>query len=192
LQNRCGLGLNRNLPFLDGHYLELDKAAADEYKRRMNFRDRAALFLATGFSVGNIPFAPGTLGSLLGIPVCLGLAGLGLGGSIAGMAAFVFVAVWIAGRAEQVIGKRDAPAIVIDEVAGMVVTLAGLPLTPLNLGLGFVAFRALDIIKPFPARTIDSKMTGGWGVVLDDVVAGLYSNIFLRLISVFFFQDAAA
>lgn len=149
----------------------------------MNFRDRAAVFLATGFSVGNIPFAPGTLGSLLGIPVCFGLAGLGLGGSMVGIAAFVLLAVWISGRAEQLIGKRDAPAIVIDEVAGMMVTLAGLPLTPLNLAVGFTAFRALDVLKPFPARHIDSKMSGGWGVVLDDVVAGIYSNLLLRLMA---------
>jgi len=147
----------------------------------MNFRDRAVVFLATGFSVGNIPFAPGTLGTLLGIPICFGLTELGLGGSIAGIAAFMLLAIWIAGRAEQVIGKKDAPAIVIDEVAGMVVTLAGLPLTPLNLVVGFAAFRALDVIKPFPARHIDNKMTGGWGVVLDDVVAGIYSNLLLRL-----------
>lgn len=158
----------------------------------MNFRDRAAVFLATGFSVGNIPFAPGTLGTLLGIPMSFGLAELGRGGSIAGMAAFVCLAIWIAGRAEHVIGKKDAPAIVIDEVAGMVVTLAGLPLTPLNLAAGFAAFRALDVIKPYPARHIDRTMSGGWGVVLDDVVAGLYSNIFLRIISLFFFQGVAA
>ncbi|MGE5259013.1 MAG: phosphatidylglycerophosphatase A, partial [Hyphomicrobiales bacterium] len=146
----------------------------------MNFRDRAAVFLATGFSVGNIPFAPGTLGTLLGIPMCFGLAELGLVGSIAGIVAFVFLAVWISGRAEQVIGKRDAPAIVIDEVAGMMVTLAGLPLTPLNLVVGFAAFSVLDVIKPFPARRIDRNMPGGWGVVLDDVVAGIYGNLLLR------------
>lgn len=157
----------------------------------MNLRDRAAVFLATGFSVGNIPLAPGTLGTLLGIPICFGLAELGLVGSLASIAAFVFLAVWISGRAARVIGKKDAPAIVIDEVTGMMVTLAGLPLTPLNLAAGFAVFRALDVIKPFPARRIDSKMPGGWGVVLDDVVAGLYSNIFLRVISLFFFQGAA-
>jgi phosphatidylglycerophosphatase A len=149
----------------------------------MNFRDRAVVFLATGLSVGNIPFAPGTLGTLLGIPMCFGLAELGLGGSMAGIAAFVFLAVWISGRAEHLIGKRDAPAIVIDEVAGMMVTLAGLPLTPLNLAVGFAAFRALDVIKPFPARRIDRNMPGGWGIVLDDVVVGIYGNLLLRLMS---------
>lgn len=158
----------------------------------MNFWDRAAVFLATGFTVGNIPFAPGTLGTLLGIPICFGLAGLGPAGSIAGAAAFVLLAIPIAGRAERVIGKKDAPGIVIDEAAGMAVAVAGLPLTPLNLAAGFAVFRALDVVKPFPARRIDRDMAGGCGVVLDDVVAGLYSNVCLRVISLFFFQGAAA
>jgi phosphatidylglycerophosphatase A len=152
----------------------------------MIFRDRAAVFLATGFSVGNIPFAPGTLGTLLGIPISFVLAELGVGGSIAGIVVFVLLAARLAGRAEQLIGEKDAPAIVIDEVAGMLVTLAGLPLTTLNLVAGFAAFRALDVLKPFPARHIDRKMAGGWGVVLDDVVAGIYSNLLLR------FMGAAA
>jgi phosphatidylglycerophosphatase A len=169
----------------------LDKPPGGGYKRRMNFRDRATVFLATGLWVGNIPFAPGTFGTLLGIPICFGLAGLGVVGSIAGVAAFVLLAVRLAGRAEHLIGKKDASSIVIDEVAGMLVTMAGLPLTMLNLAAGLVLFRALDVIKPFPARQIDRKMAGGWGVVLDDVVAGLYSNLSLRVMALFFFQGAA-
>jgi len=172
--------------------MSLDKPLGGGYKRRMNFRDRALVFLATGLSIGKIPIAPGTFGTLLGFPICFGLAELGAVGSIAGVAAFVLLAVWLADRAEHLIGKKDASAIVIDEVAGMMVTLAGLPLTPLNLAAGFVAFRVMDVIKPFPARQIDRKMSGGWGVVMDDVVAGIYSNIFLRVISLFFFQGAAA
>lgn len=172
--------------------MSLDKPLGGGYKRRMNFRDRVSVFLATGLSIGKIPFAPGTFGTLLGIPLCFGLAELGVVGSTAGIVAFVFLAVRLAGRAEKLIGKKDAPAIVIDEVAGMMVTLAGLPLTPLNLAAGFVAFRVMDVIKPFPALQIDRNMTGGWGVVLDDVVAGVYSNIFLRVISFFIFQGAAA
>jgi phosphatidylglycerophosphatase A len=172
--------------------MSLDKPLGDGYKRRMNFRDRASVFLATGLSIGKIPIAPGTFGTLLGIPICFGLAELGAAGSLAVVGALVLLAVRLSGRAEKLIGKKDAPAIVIDEVAGMLVTLAGMPLTPLNLAAGFVAFRAMDILKPFPARWIDRNMTGGWGVVLDDVVAGIYSNIFLRVMSLFFFQGAVA
>ena len=152
----------------------------------MNFRDRAVLLLATGFSVGRIPLAPGTFGSLLGIPLCLVLAEIGLDVMVAAAVAFVLFAVWIAGKAERLIRIKDAPFIVIDEMAGITVTMLGVPLTPLNLTAGFIAFRVLDIIKPFPARYMDAKVAGGWGIVMDDVVAGLYSNLLLRAISLIF------
>jgi len=152
----------------------------------MNFRDRAVLLLATGFSVGRIPLAPGTFGSLLGIPLCLVLAEIGLDVMVAAAVAFVLFAVWIAGKAERLIRIKDAPCIVIDEMAGITVTMLGVPLTPLNLTAGFIAFRVLDIIKPFPARYMDAKVAGGWGIVMDDVVAGLYCNLLLRAISLIF------
>jgi len=152
----------------------------------MNFRDRAVLLLATGFSVGRIPLAPGTFGSLLGIPLCLVLAEIGLDVMVAAAVAFVLFAVWIAGKAERLIRIKDAPCIVIDEMAGITVAMLGVPLTPLNLTAGFIAFRVLDIIKPFPARYMDAKVAGGWGIVMDDVVAGLYSNLLLRAISLIF------
>ena len=153
----------------------------------MNFRDRAVLLLATGFSVGRIPLAPGTFGSLLGIPLCLVLAEIGLDVMVAAAAvAFVLFAVWIAGKAERLIRIKDAPCIVIDEMAGITVAMLGVPLTPLNLTAGFIAFRVLDIIKPFPARYMDAKVAGGWGIVMDDVVAGLYCNLLLRAISLIF------
>ena len=152
----------------------------------MNFRDRAVLLLATGFSVGRIPLAPGTYGSLLGIPLCLVLAEIGLDVMVAAAVAFVLFAVWIAGKAERLIRIKDAPCIVIDEMAGITVAMLGVPLTPLNLTAGFIAFRVLDIIKPFPARYMDAKVAGGWGIVMDDVVAGLYCNLLLRAISLIF------
>ena len=152
----------------------------------MNFRDRAVLLLATGFSVGRIPLAPGTFGSLLGIPLCLVLAEIGLDVMVAAAVAFVLFAVWIAGKAERLIRIKDAPCIVIDEMAGITVAMLGVPLTPLNLTAGFIAFRVLDIIKPFPARYMDAKVAGGWGIVMDDVVAGLYCNLLLRAISLIF------
>jgi phosphatidylglycerophosphatase A len=152
----------------------------------MNFRDRAVLFLATGFWVGRIPLAPGTYGSLLGIPICFVLAEIGFALMVAATVVFVLFAVWIAGKAERLIRIRDAPCIVIDEMAGIMVTMLGVPLTPLNLAAGFFAFRVLDIIKPFPARFMDAKVSGGWGIVMDDVVAGFYSNLLLRAISLIF------
>jgi len=158
----------------------------------MNFRHRAVLLLATGFSVGRIPLAPGTFGSLLGIPICFVLAEIGFAATVVGVVGFVLFAVWIAGEAQRLISIKDAPCIVIDEMAGLMVAMAGMPMTPLNLTAGFIAFRVLDIIKPFPARSIDAKVSGGWGIVMDDVVAGFYSNLLLRVIALVFFESATA
>ncbi len=147
----------------------------------MGWRDKTALCLATGFYVGRVPFAPGTFGSLLGLPLCAGLARLEFGAALIGAAAFLVPAMWAAGRAEALLGRRDAPAVVVDEIAGMLIALAGLPFTVFNAAAGFVVFRVMDIFKPFPAGVIDSRMRGGVGVVMDDVVAGVYTNLFLRL-----------
>lgn len=146
----------------------------------MKFRDRAAVLLATGLSVGNIPFAPGTWGSLLGLPLCLVLAQFEAGVIVFGLIAVILGAVWVAGRAEQVLAVKDAPCIVIDEVAGIMVGLAGIPATPVNFLCGFAIFRLMDVFKPFPVRRIENGLPGGWGVVLDDVAAGVYCNLLVR------------
>jgi len=158
----------------------------------MKLRDRAVLELATGFSVGRIPRAPGTFGTLLGVPICFGLSSNDFGVAILAVCGIAICAVWIAGEAERLLGQKDAACIVIDEIVGIVAALAGMPMTPLNLVAGFIAFRAFDIAKPFPVRLLDRRVPGGWGVVLDDVAAGVYSNILLRVLSLFFFQGAAA
>jgi len=170
----------------------LDKPPADGYKRRMNLRDRVVLALATGFSVGSIPRAPGTFGTLLGVPICFGLAEISFGATLVAVSGFVLSAVWIAGEAERLLGKKDAACIVIDESVGIVVALAGMPMTSLNAVAGFIAFRVFDVVKPFPARFLDARAPGGWGIVLDDVVAGVYTNILLRILSFFFIREASA
>jgi phosphatidylglycerophosphatase A len=152
----------------------------------MNYRDKAVIWLATGLGVGRVPFAPGTFGSILGLPLGWALSGLGPGVTFTVLALFSVAAIWIAGRAEAILKHKDAAAIVIDEIAGMAIALAGLPFTLFNAAAGFTAFRILDIVKPFPARLIDTQMGGGAGVVLDDVVAGIYANLLLRLVAVFF------
>jgi phosphatidylglycerophosphatase A len=152
----------------------------------MNSRDKAVMWLATGFHVGRVPFAPGTFGAILGLPLAWALAGVDPVLTLMVLAAFSAAAIWIAGRAEAILKRKDAASIVIDEIAGMAITLAGLPFTLFNAAAGFAAFRILDIVKPFPGRLIDTRMSGGSGVVLDDVVAGIYANLLLRLIAFFF------
>jgi phosphatidylglycerophosphatase A len=148
----------------------------------MQFRDRAVMFLASGGFVGNIPVAPGTFGSLLGIPLSYALAGMRLPLAILGALGLIGVAVWIAHLAETITRQKDPGKIVIDEIAGMVVTLIGIPFHPTSVLLGFLVFRALDIFKPFPIRSLERRISGGAGVVMDDVAAGIYGNILVRII----------
>jgi phosphatidylglycerophosphatase A len=135
-----------------------------------------AMLLATWFGAGFLPVAPGTWASLAALP-CAALL-VWLGGPIlvlaAGLAVFV-LGIWAADAYMQTVQVHDPSAIVIDEVVGQWVTLALLPLDPVIYALGFVLFRVLDVLKPWPANFIDRAVTGGFGVMLDDVVAGAYA-----------------
>ena len=148
----------------------------------MNFGEKAVMFLATGFYVGNIPLAPGTFGSLIGLPLCFLLAGIQLPPAIILAVLFIGLAVWVSNAAEKILKKKDPGCIVIDEVCGMVVTLIGLPFNLTTAVIGFIIFRILDILKPFPIRTLDKRLSGGIGIVADDVVAGICANIILSIL----------
>lgn len=146
------------------------------------------LAISSGLGLGYSPVAPGTAGSVLGVVIALAYARLGGHEVISGpvyLAICVLVTVvgvWAAGRAEAIYGQKDCGKIVIDEVAGMLITMYLLPATPLYLLAGFLVFRFFDIVKPFPARRIDQNVKGGLGVMLDDVVAGIYSCLCLHAI----------
>jgi phosphatidylglycerophosphatase A len=152
----------------------------------MKFRDTAVLFLATGFNIGNIPLAPGTFGSILGLALCFVLAGLKLPLAVVCIGLFIALAIRIAAEAEKLLKQKDPGCIVIDEIAGMAVTFVGLPFNLTTALIGFIIFRILDISKPFPIRTLDKRVSGGVGIVIDDVVAGIFANLLLRLIYVYF------
>ena len=148
----------------------------------MNFSEKAAVFLATGFYVGNIPFAPGTFGSLIGLPLCFLLAGIHLVAAIIAALLIIGLAIWIANVAAKTLKRKDPGCIVIDEIAGMVVTLIGLPFNLTTAVTGFILFRILDILKPFPIRILDKRVSGGLGIVADDVVAGIFANVLMRIL----------
>jgi phosphatidylglycerophosphatase A len=148
----------------------------------MKIRDDAIVFLATGFYIGNIPFAPGTFGAILGLPLCFLLGLLKLPLALVCTMLFILIAIWISHIAEKRLKKKDPGCIVIDEIAGMAVTLIGLPFN-LTTGLsGFIIFRILDISKPYPIRALEKHLPGGLGVVADDVIAGIMANLILRVI----------
>jgi phosphatidylglycerophosphatase A len=148
----------------------------------MKFRERAVLFVATGFFIGTVPFAPGTVGSLIGLPVCFLLSRLNLLQSVICILVFILFAIGIATAAEKILKQKDPGRIVIDEIAGLMVTFAGLPFNLKTALAGFIIFRVLDILKPFPIRILERRVGGGTGVVLDDVLAGVYGNLILRVV----------
>lgn len=137
--------------------------------------------LATGCYVGRFPIAPGTLGSLIGILVAWGFSLLIWPLAIVATLVLVLVAVWIAREAENHLQRKDPGCIVIDEIAGQCIALLCLPLTLGTCVAGFFLFRLFDIAKPPPARYLERRLSGGWGVVMDDVAAGIMAHIVLRL-----------
>ena len=143
--------------------------------------DRAAVLLARGFGAGCSPVAPGTVGTAVAVPlVCLQLM-LSTEVFLVFVLVFVLGAVYVAAVADKQMDETDDPSIVVDEMAGFLIAMAYVPLTPWSLLGGFVLFRALDIFKPPPINTVDRKFSGGLGIVGDDLVAGLMTNALLQL-----------
>jgi len=148
-------------------------------------REKCVVLLATGCYAGYIPIASGTFGTLVGMPLCYFLSRLGPLEGMLFIVVFAGSAVWISGEAESVFKKKDSGLIVIDEMAGFLVTLFLIPWTAKSVVSGFFLFRLMDIAKPFPIRRLEAKLPGGWGVVGDDVLAGIYANIALRVLMKF-------
>ncbi len=95
---------------------------------------------------------------------------------------FTSIAIWASDGAEILLQSRDCRHIVIDEMVGFMVAMFMVPPTLMNIALGFVLFRALDIIKPFPIRSLEERVRGGYGVVLDDIIAGIYANLIIHIL----------
>jgi phosphatidylglycerophosphatase A len=141
--------------------------------RAVGLLDRLAVLIATVFGAGYSPLVPGTVGSAVTVAL-LWLIPFSSAGLVLFLVAVVVVGTWAAHRAERVIGGKDPGAIVIDEVAGMTLSVVAFPLTPSVLLVGFVLFRIFDVWKPPPARE-SQRIRGGVGVMIDDLIAGLYA-----------------
>ena len=144
--------------------------------------NRFFLVLATGFGVGYSPVAPGTLGTLIAIPVYYFLSAIPSPIYEITLIGFFFLSVWISENAEIFFGKKDDQRIVIDEMMGFLITMLWVPKVTHFIVIGFFLFRLFDIFKPFPIRRLERGLKGGFGVVLDDVIAGVYANIILHLV----------
>ena len=141
--------------------------------------DRAAQVVATAFFAGYFPFAPGTIGSLVGLVLFWPLQMAPPWAQVAITVAVYLGSVAASTHLANRIGRKDPGVVVVDEVVGMWVTLLFLPFTPIVAAAGFFLFRALDVFKPWPARQFEG-LPGGWGIMTDDVMAGIYANLLLH------------
>lgn len=147
----------------------------------LTFGSKAILFLATGCGIGCLPKGSGTFGTFLGIPLAYGVSLLSLPKAVIATLLIIVLSILIAHNAEKMLKKKDPGIVVIDEIAGMLVTLSGFGIDWTVVILGFIFFRILDIFKPFPISWLDLKLSGGLGIVADDIAAGVISNIILRI-----------
>lgn len=138
-----------------------------------------ATAVATGLGSGYAPFAPGTAGSLVGLALFWPLRHLALWAQAASAAAVFVLGVVAATHVARRLGIEDPGLVVADEVVGMWVSLLGVPLTGVTAVAGFVLFRLFDVFKPYPARDLE-RLPAGWGIMCDDVMAGVYANLLLR------------
>jgi phosphatidylglycerophosphatase A len=158
-----------------------DNLSVPDIFRKSGFSEKAALALSTWFGTGLLPVAPGTFATIATAPLILGLNILGIWYSVLAVVSISVVAVWVSDVSEDLLHRKDPPEVVIDEVAGFLVTMFLLPHTWLALAVGFVLFRFFDIIKPYPAKKVE-RFRGGFGIVMDDLLAGFYANLCVRII----------
>jgi phosphatidylglycerophosphatase A len=141
--------------------------------------------LATGFGSGLVPFVPGTMGTLVGVVICFLCLPLPPILRLLFVLTLLALSFYVAGQAEKIYHKKDDQRIVIDEIVGFQVTMLPVAITVLHLCVGFVLFRVFDILKPFPINNLQ-RLPGGWGVVIDDVGAGIYAGAVLLFLIYFF------
>ncbi len=144
-----------------------------------------AQVIATWFGSGYLPKAPGTWGSLAALPFAWGimLIAPGVFPILVASVFLLLVGVWAASQHSATLGEHDAGEIVVDEVVGQWIALAVAPFSPLGWFTAFLLFRLFDVLKPWPISWIDKRVSGGWGIMLDDVVAGIFAALVLMLIT---------
>jgi phosphatidylglycerophosphatase A len=141
----------------------------------------AAVWLATGLGTGYSPVVPGTVGSALGVASFWLVHALPIWGQVAALAVVTALGIAAASHTAERVGRKDPGIVVIDEVVGQWAALLFLPLNLATAGIAFVMFRAMDVLKPWPARDLEG-LPGGYGIVADDLMAGVYANLLVRVV----------
>jgi len=140
-------------------------------------------FLALGFGSGLAPKAPGTFGTLAAIPLYIVMADLNIWIYLTLISIFAIAGIVICQKAADAVGVHDHPAIVWDEIVGYLITMAFVPFSWLNLAIGFALFRFFDIIKPWPISYFDKHVHGGLGIMVDDILAGVFALACMLLLN---------
>jgi phosphatidylglycerophosphatase A len=153
-----------------------DRAPEPRVLRRAGLVSTA---VATALGSGYFPIAPGTVGSAVGLALFWPLHWMSAAAQVAAVVALFVAGVVASTAVARGSGIEDPGIVVVDEVVGMWTSILFLPFTPATAVSGFVLFRLLDVFKPYPARQLES-LPGGWGIMSDDVMAGLYANLLLR------------
>lgn len=144
-------------------------------------------FLSLGFGSGLSPYAPGTMGTLVAIPLYLLIANLSLTFYLGIIIAGFVLGVYFCHSTSEALDVHDHPGIVWDEVIGFWITMIAVPVLNWQwLATGFVLFRFFDIVKPWPVKLADKRLQGGFGIMFDDVLAGIYALICMQLLHYYF------
>jgi phosphatidylglycerophosphatase A len=160
-------------------FSQSDSVNIIEVIKKVHFLDKIAFILAIWFGVGLLPGMPGTFGTIAAIPLYLLIVSLDTVYKVLLILTITLGAIWSSWRTQYIVERSDAREIVIDEVAGFLLTVIFFPFTWLSLLGGFLLFRFFDILKPPPIKRIEKFSKGGLGIVLDDLLAGIYASICL-------------
>lgn len=140
-------------------------------------------FIAFGFGTGAIPFAPGTFGTLIAIPFYLAIRNFPNSIYLITVLIITVGSIWLCDKVSRELNVNDHQGMCLDEIVGYLVTMYAAPHNFKSILIGFILFRLFDIWKPQPIQYVDQKIHGGFGMILDDVLAGIYACIFLHIIS---------
>ncbi len=134
---------------------------------------KGILILAQGFGAGRSPWAPGTLGTLVAVPLYWLMASWSITVYLGALGIMTLAGIWLCGQAAGILNQSDPPSVVWDEIVGYLLTMLAAPPSGIWLAVGFVLFRIFDIIKPWPISWLDRRVQGGLGIMVDDLAAGL-------------------
>ncbi|MBF0137171.1 MAG: phosphatidylglycerophosphatase A [Magnetococcus sp. DMHC-1] len=152
------------------------------FKTANQYTDPLAMFLATWGGTGRILWAPGTIGILGAVPLYLLLRQHGEKSLLVGLLVLTILGIWAAHAAVRILGQAAPSEVVVDEVAGFLLAMLWVPFDWFWVVLGFVCFRLFDRVKPWPIVWLEQRLPGGWGVMADDLAAGICSAFVLKIL----------